>query len=37
MLRDRGEKETFRYIREVVLKGKPIRPLESDTRSGSDT
>ncbi len=24
MLRDRGEKETFRYIREVVLKGKEI-------------
>ena len=23
MLRDRGETETFRYIREVVLKGKP--------------
>lgn len=36
MLRDRGEKETFRYIREVVLKGKPIRPLEDDTHSGSD-
>ena len=26
ILRDRGEKETFRYIREVVLKGKPIVP-----------
>lgn len=25
MLRDRGEKETFRYIREVVLKGKEIK------------
>ena len=24
LLRDCGEKETFRYIREVVLKGKPI-------------
>ena len=24
MLRDRGEKETFRFIREVVLKGKPF-------------
>lgn len=24
MLRDRGEKETFRYIREVVLPGKPF-------------
>lgn len=24
MLRDRGEKETFRYIRTVVLKGKPM-------------
>ena len=24
MLRDRGEKETFRYIREIVLKNKPI-------------
>lgn len=24
MLRDKGEKETFRFIREVVLKGKPF-------------
>ena len=24
MLRDRGEKETFRFIREVVLKGEPF-------------
>ena len=24
MLRDRGEEETFRFIREVVLKGKPF-------------
>lgn len=28
MLRDRGEDETFRFIREVVLKGKPILPTE---------
>ena len=26
MLRDRGEKETFRYLRRVVLKGKPFPP-----------
>ena len=24
MLRDRGEKETFRFLREVVLPGKPF-------------
>ena len=24
MLRDRGEKETFRFLREVVLAGKPF-------------
>ena len=24
MLRDRGEEETFRYIRQSVLKGKPF-------------
>lgn len=24
MLRDKGEKETFRFIREIVLKGKPF-------------
>ena len=24
MLRDRGEKETFRYLKEEVLKGKPF-------------
>ena len=24
MLRDRGEKETFRFLREVVLRGKPF-------------
>ena len=24
MLRDQGEEETFRFIREVVLKGKPF-------------
>ena len=24
MLRDQGEKETFRYIRQEVLKGKPF-------------
>ncbi len=29
MLRDRGEKETFRYIRQQVLKGKPF-PWEID-------
>lgn len=26
MLADKGEKETFRYIRKVVLKGKPFPP-----------
>ena len=29
MLRDRGEQETFRYIRQQVLKGKPF-PWEKD-------
>lgn len=29
MLRDRGEKETFRYIRTVVLKGKPFPPEDT--------
>ena len=24
MLRDKGEKETFRYLRQAVLKGKPF-------------
>jgi len=24
MLRDKGEKETFRYLRDEVLKGKPF-------------
>ena len=31
MLRDRGEAETFRYIRRSVLKGKPF-PWEHDER-----
>ena len=31
MLRDQGEKETFRYIREDVLKGKPF-PWESEKK-----
>ena len=26
MLRDRGEKETFRFIREVVLKNRDVLP-----------
>ena len=30
MLRDRGEKETFRYIREIVLKGKPMFPENTE-------
>ena len=29
MLRDRGEKETFRYLKETTLKGKPF-PWETD-------
>ena len=30
MLRDKGEQETFRYIRQVVLKGKPFAEEEQD-------
>jgi len=30
MLRDKGEKETFRYIRRSLLKGEPF-PWEEDT------
>ena len=30
MLRDRGEEETFRYIREVILPGKPFPWEEED-------
>jgi hypothetical protein len=29
MVRDRGEKETFRYIRREVLKGEPF-PWETE-------
>ena len=29
MLRDRGEKETFRYIKDTVLTGKPF-PWEQE-------
>ena len=32
MLRDDGEKETFRYIRQSVLKGKPF-PWEQDSKN----
>lgn len=32
MLRDEGEKETFRYIRQNVLKGKPF-PWEKDDKN----
>ena len=30
MLRDRGEEETFRYIKDTVLKGKPF-PWEQES------
>ena len=29
MLRDKGEDETFRYLREVVLQGKPFAQEEA--------
>lgn len=32
MLRDRGEKETFWYLRTVVLKGEPV-PWEDETKT----
>ena len=31
MLKDRGEKETFRYIRQEMLKGKPFPWEEENT------
>lgn len=36
MLRDRGEEETFRFIREVVLKGLPFGENEKIIGKGSD-
>ena len=30
MLRDRGEEETFRYIKDIVLAGKPF-PWEQES------
>lgn len=33
MLRDLGEKETFRYLRQSVLRGKPF-PWEQDPKNG---
>ena len=32
MLRDKGEKETFRYLKEQVLTGKPF-PWETENTS----
>ena len=37
MLRDRGEEETFRFIREVVLKELPFGENEKIIGNGSDT
>lgn len=37
MLRDRGEKETFRFLRQVVLKGLPFAgPEETETKSAKE-
>ena len=35
MLKDKGEEETFRYLRQVVLKGKPF-PWEAENSGISD-
>ena len=36
MLRDQGEKETFRYLREEILKGKPFPWEETEEKMQND-
>ena len=36
MLRDRGETETFRYLKQEVLKGKPFPWEETDKNQGNE-
>ena len=37
MLRDQGEKETFRYLREEILRGKPFPWEETEGKTQNDS